>query len=64
MVILEFLASLQPRNGVDLQNQLPKIAAAGKRNLVQQTLEILSSGYDSPDRRRRLSVVKSSNWSR
>jgi hypothetical protein len=47
MVILEFLASLQPRNGVDLQNQLPKIAAVGKRNLVQQTLEIVSSGYDS-----------------
>jgi hypothetical protein len=47
MVILEFLASLQPRNGVDLQNQLPKIAAVGKRNLVQQTMETVSSGYDS-----------------
>jgi hypothetical protein len=46
-VILEIVASMRPRNGVDLQNQLPKIAAVGKRNLAQQTLEIVISGYDS-----------------
>ena len=51
----------RPGNGVDLQNQLPKIAAVGKRNLAQQTLEIVISGYDSLEKQRRLSVVKSSN---